>query len=93
MTAEYGKYLTVACRECHGPDLTGRPSVVGGGKNLTQTGDLGNWTEHDFMRALKTGYTPEFYQLDPDLMPWRRMGQLSDDEIRAIWLYLESLRE
>jgi mono/diheme cytochrome c family protein len=92
VTAEYGRYLTIACRECHGADLTGRPSVVGGGKDLTGTGDLSNWTEQDFITALRTGKTLEGLDLDPELMPWKRIGKLSDDELKAVWLYLQSLQ-
>ena len=92
VSVEYGRYLTIACRECHGEDLTGKPSVVGGGRDLTTSGDLGNWDQEAFIRALRTGMTPEGYRLDDQLMPWRRIGQLSDEELKSIWLYLQSLQ-
>jgi cytochrome c553 len=89
-TIEYGQYLATACKICHGADFTGRLSV-GGGLNLTLAGDLSQWTEDDFRRALRTGYTPEGHRLVEDEMPWRRIGNLSDEELQALWLYLQSL--
>ncbi len=91
VSAEYGRYLTIACRECHGLDLTGKPSVAAGGRDLTASGNLANWTETDFIRTLRTGVTPEGDELDPALMPWKRIGQLSDEELRAIGIYLRSI--
>lgn len=89
-TIEYGQYLATACTICHGADFTGRLSV-GGGLNLTLAGDLSQWAEDDFRRALRTGYTPDGYQLVEEEMPWRRIGKLSDEELKALWLYLQSL--
>ncbi len=90
-TAAYGRYLAVvACTICHGENFAGGLSV-GAGVNLTPAGDLADWTEADFLRALRTGFTPTGDRLDPELMPWRRVGRLSDEELRAIWLHLQSL--
>jgi hypothetical protein len=90
LTVEYGSYLAVSCGFCHGEDLAGGLEP-GAGLNLTPAGDLGNWTEEDFIRALRTGYRPDGRQLKRDLMPWDRIGEMSDLELRAIWLYLQSL--
>jgi mono/diheme cytochrome c family protein len=90
VTVEYGEYLAVACTICHGPNFSGGLSV-GAGLNLTPGGDLASWTLRDFRRALRAGMTPEFVSLDPDIMPWERLGKLTDEEIEAIWLYLQSL--
>jgi mono/diheme cytochrome c family protein len=86
----YGRYLAVACTVCHGADLSGGLGA-GSGLNLTSGGELANWTEGNFINTLRTGTTPEGYQLDSELMPWQRIGQLTDDEIKAIWLYLNSI--
>jgi len=40
---------------------------------------------------MRTGVTPTGKQLDSELMPWKSMGQMSDDELKAIWLYLQTL--
>jgi mono/diheme cytochrome c family protein len=91
LSAEYGNYLATACTICHGPDLSGR-SAAGAGLDLTGTGDLAEWTEADFIRALRTGERPRGEDLDPKLMPWKRVGKLTDDELRSIWLYLRTLQ-
>ena len=90
VTAAYGRYLATNCVLCHGEDMAGVPGE-GGGLNLTPGGDLGQWTEAQFLATIRTGETPEGEKLDPDLMPWRNIRKLSDDELRAIWLYLQSL--
>jgi cytochrome c553 len=90
VTPEYGQYLANACRVCHGDNLAGEPGA-GAGQNLTPAGNLAHWTEADFIQTLRTGLTPENRKLDPELMPWDQVGRLSDDELKAIWLYLQSL--
>lgn len=90
VTAEYGKYLAIACTICHGADFSGGTGA-GAGLNLTSGGDLANWSEAEFMETIRTGITPAGVHLDPTLMPWERVRTLSDDELKAIWLYLSSL--
>ncbi len=91
VNAQYGKYLTTACTICHGADLTGR-SAAGAGLDLTGAGDLAEWNEADFIRAVRTGVRPRGADLNPSLMPWKRVGKLTDEELRAIWLYLQTLQ-
>lgn len=90
-TVAYGKYLATACRICHGPALSGGPGA-GAGLDLRASGDLSEWSEAEFVKALRTGETPRGEDLDPDLMPWERVGDLTDDELHAIWLYLQTLQ-
>lgn len=96
VTVEYGRYLATVggCRGCHGPELAGEAaSQVPGvppAANLTPRGELGAWTEQDFAHALRTGTRPNGSRLN-DFMPWRLAGQMTDDEIRAVWLYLKSV--
>lgn len=90
VTAEYGKYLAQLCSLCHGKDYSGS-AEPGGGLNLTPAGDLANWSEADFITALRTGLTPNGKKLDPEMMPVGIYGKLSDDEVKAIWLFLKSL--
>jgi mono/diheme cytochrome c family protein len=89
-TAEYGEYLTRFCITCHGPELAGR-NEPGTGPNLTPGGELGTWSEADFIRTLRTGTTPSERLLDPEMMPWETLGLMTDDELKAIWLYLQSI--
>lgn len=96
VTVEYGSYLASTCRGCHGPTLNGQggdPDPNGPPPpNLTQTGELGEWSEQDFINALRTGQTPDGDKLDPDFMPWKAVGQMTDDELKAVFMYLQSLQ-
>jgi mono/diheme cytochrome c family protein len=94
VTAAYGEYLARACTECHGADLNGAPFGPPGQEvptpNLTPGGELAAWSEEDFITTIRTGVTTGGRQLDAE-MPWMYFGQMSDEELRAIWLYLGSL--
>lgn len=95
VTVVYGEYLARTCTGCHGPDYAGGPGPAPGDPqvaNLTPdnaTG-LGSWTEADFIRAIRTGTRPDGTQLNP-AMPWQSFSPMTDDELSAIWLFLESL--
>ena len=94
-TPEYGKYLTVvgACVICHGPNLAGGLKMGPPGTppsfNLTPAG-LKGWTEADFFRALREGTKPDGSGINP-FMPWIQTRQMTDDEIRAVWSYLQTI--
>jgi mono/diheme cytochrome c family protein len=90
VTAEYGKYLAIICGVCHGENMAGGDQP-GAGLNLTPGGDLGTWTEEQFIQTIRKGVTPTGKKLDSELMPWKSIGQMSDDELKAIWLYLKTL--
>ena len=94
VTVEYGKYLSHTCTECHGANLNGAPFGPPGEEvpspNLTPGGELATWTEQEFFTTLRTGVTPSGYQLNEE-MPWMSYGQMTDDELKALWLYLQSL--
>jgi mono/diheme cytochrome c family protein len=93
-TIEYGQYMAMVCTACHGENLAGMPSFDEGGKpapNLTPNGELGSWTEEEFITTLQTGVTPEGDTLDPEQMPWPQLGTANITDLRAIWLYLQSL--
>jgi len=90
ITVEYGRYLTLFCTTCHGEDYAGGEQP-GAGLNITPGGDLANWTEADFFNAMRTGNRPDGEPLDPEMMPVRILGQFNDDELKAIWLFLQSL--
>ena len=93
VTAEYGGYLAKAggCTSCHGAALTGGNKVEGVlALNLTRGGDLGKWTEADFAKALRTGMRPDGRVLSAT-MPWPYAKNMTDDEIQATWMYLQSV--
>ena len=98
VTAAYGEYMVniALCGECHGANLAGVTLAEGEdgppeGPNLTPGGDLGNWTEADFINTIRTGQTPSGRQLDGEQMPWGVLSQMSDTELQAIWAYLQTL--
>jgi cytochrome c553 len=94
-TREYGQYLVSVggCRGCHGPNLVGGPSPEPGAPpaaNITPAGPIGKWSEADFVRVIRTGTRPDGSKL-LDFMPWRSMARHTDDELHAIWLYLQTV--
>jgi mono/diheme cytochrome c family protein len=97
VTVAYGKYLaTAGCVGCHGETLSGGP-IPGvppewpAGANLTPGGNLADYTEEDFITTLRTGVTPIGYELPAEFMPWPTLGKMTDEELQALWLYLESV--
>jgi hypothetical protein len=91
---EYGEYLANTCTLCHGASLNGQTLREGGNVfvalNLTRGGEMRGWSEEDFMITLRTGITPSGHQLK-DFMPWKYFGQMTDDKLKAVWMYLQSL--
>lgn len=94
VTAAYGEYIAHVCTECHGAQLNGMPFGPPGGEvptpNLTPGGELAKWSEVDFINTLHSGITPAGKTMSID-MPWTYFGQMTDDELKALWLYLQSL--
>lgn len=95
VTPEYGEYLVrTMCTECHGADLNGAPFGPPGQEvpspNLTPGGELVAWSDQDFANTMHTGVTPGGHQLNEE-MPWQYFSQMTDDELEAVWLYLNSL--
>lgn len=96
-TLEFGEYLSYSCIGCHGAGFSGgpMPGLPPGTpepSNLTpdpQTG-LGEWTEADFVKAMREGIRPDGQKLDP-FMPWQSFNKMTDTELRALWIYFQSL--
>lgn len=84
ITVEYGEYLARIsnCLVCHqSRDI----SAASGGP-------LADWTEDAFMTLMKSGFTPDRRYIDGNFMPWRLIGEnLSQADLQAMWLYLETL--
>ncbi|MCX6050328.1 MAG: c-type cytochrome [Chloroflexi bacterium] len=93
-TAAYGEYLAKTCAGCHGQGLSGgpipgMPADPPYPRNLTPdvaTG-LGSWTEADFFQAIREGKRPDGTTLST-AMPWQAFKVMTDEELRALWLYL-----
>lgn len=95
-TAEYGEYLVsiALCQMCHGPDLTGGPPFepeAPAPPNIQVHAMAGDWSDKEFIRTIRTGVTPLGRTLDPEAMPWEIYGKMTDEELGAIWMYIESL--
>jgi mono/diheme cytochrome c family protein len=94
-TADYGRYLVgwTGCTACHGANLTGGASGgfgPPGGPNISTVGK--RWDQAGFIRAIRTGATPDGKTLDNEQMPWQEYNAVfTDDDLRAIYAYLQTL--
>lgn len=93
----YGKYLAqiAGCTGCHGPGLSGgaipgAPPDFPPAANLTPSGEVGDWQFQDFLSTIRTGKNPAGHELAEE-MPWRNFAGMSDQELRAIWLFVSSV--
>lgn len=96
VSAEYGGYLVsiAVCRMCHGRDLTGGPPIEEGappGPSLAAYGLADGWSAEQFIGTIRTGVNPGGRALDGEVMPWKVFRRMTDDELRAIHLYLASV--
>ena len=87
-TPEYGDYLvrTFGCRTCHGEELAGGKDPNPGappGSNLTPGGYMGDWSQQDFIAVVRNRRS--------EWMPFESLSKMSDDELTAIFLYLQAL--
>jgi mono/diheme cytochrome c family protein len=96
-TAEYGRYLVRVggCSDCHGANLAGgpipgTPPDTPPAANITPGGEISAWSAADFTKTLRTGVNPAGHPLNT-FMPWKYIGQLSDTELQAIYLYLKTV--
>lgn len=90
----YGAYVGAFCTSCHGADLRGgQPADPQSppAPNLTQDSRLSGWTEAQFLAFMRSGITPDGRQIDPLFMPWESFGKFGDEELRGLWMYLQTL--
>lgn len=87
-TLVYGKYLAAFCAACHMADLAGNEMF--GSPNITPAA-IGTWTEAEFLRAVTEGVRPDGTLLDPEAMPWESFGRYTDEELRALRAYLQTV--
>jgi mono/diheme cytochrome c family protein len=90
-TVPYGEYILSYqdCRECHGANLAGgvpgQLAPIGPGLGLVK-----QWKLEEFISTMRTGVDPTGHQI-ADIMPWRPVGKLDDQELTAIYGYLMQL--
>lgn len=97
VSKDYGRYLAniAGCTGCHGPGLSGgsipgAPPDFPPAANLTPSGEVGSWDFADFRDTLRSGKNPKGRALSEE-MPWKSYGKMSDQELRAIWLFVSSV--
>ncbi|CAN5131530.1 hypothetical protein BH23BAC3_BH23BAC3_10270 [soil metagenome] len=93
---EKGMYLSSTCIGCHGRNLSGGkipgvPPNWPDALNLTPAGSIANWGESEFFKAMRDGITPDGRQLQNEFMPYTMIGQMTDDELHAIFAYFKTL--
>ncbi len=95
-TAAYGERLAqIQCTGCHGEGLSGgampgAPPTLPVPTNITrhETG-IAKWGKGDFVTLLKTGKRPDGTDVNP-FMPWSTYKHLNDQELDALWAYLQT---
>lgn len=97
ITTEYGEYLALSCKVCHGLTLSGGnisgfPPEWPSAPNLTtgQGGRLPDWKEEGFIELIRTGKKHGRF-LSTAYMPWQSYQFMTDEELRAVYFYLISL--
>ncbi|XDD48279.1 c-type cytochrome [Leptospira sp. WS39.C2] len=94
VSLEYGKYVASTCTGCHGMKLVGGP-IQGAppewppAQDITKVG-LAKYTEVTFIQSIRTGKRPDGSEMKFP-MPWQSLAKLTDTELKALWLYLQSI--
>jgi mono/diheme cytochrome c family protein len=88
-TLAYGEQMATFCTACHGPDFAG--NAIAGGVNITpHETAIGSWTEAEFARAIRQGQRPNGTSISTN-MPWETFSLYTDEEVHAIWSYLQTV--
>ncbi len=97
-TLAFGRHVTATCTGCHGASLRGGP-IPGAppdwapAANIThgETG-FGTWTLEQFTTLMRTGVRPDGTAVKmPMTLILPYMNNATDEEIAAIWTYLQSV--
>lgn len=96
VSERYGEYVAIICQGCHTDNYSGGPASEPGAPastNITFHEDgLAGWTLEDFGAAMRTGVRPDGSVIDP-YMPWGAFSRMTDTEIEAMYVYLQSVPE
>lgn len=97
ITPDYGSYLAISCMVCHGPtysggEIPGFPAEWPAAPNLTSGSGsrMLVWGEDGFIEIMRTG-EKHGRAINPDYMPWKSYRHMTDDELRAVYVFLMSL--
>lgn len=92
----FGNYLaTSSCTGCHGISFRGGP-IPGAPPDWLPASNIrfgkgSSWTEQDFTRAMKTGFSKRKNGKLAFPFPLALTSQMNATELKALWLYLSSL--
>ena len=75
-----------------GGEIPGFPPEWPSAPNLTsgEGSRLPAWGEEGFIQIIRTGQK-HGRAINPEYMPWESYRHMTDDELRAVYLYLQSL--
>jgi mono/diheme cytochrome c family protein len=97
-TLEYSAYIVslAGCRDCHGHDFSGAPLPGAapdepGAPNIAAGSYAAAWTEEEFVQTFRTGVTPTNRTLDSEKMPINAYKNMTDADLKAIYMYLQSI--
>ncbi|MEX0661843.1 MAG: cytochrome c [Balneolaceae bacterium] len=93
---ETGQYLSTTCIGCHGKNFSGGkipgvPPNWPDASNLTPAGSMAEWSESDFFTAMREGITPDGRHLQNEFMPYEMVGEMTDEELHALFVYIKSI--
>ena len=92
VNAEYGKYLSsITCSYCHGENMEGGIPLGPDAPPPPPLVPAGEWTLEMFTKTMRTGVTPANHEMNPEMMPWEAFKHMTDEELQAIHLYLQTL--
>lgn len=89
-TAAYGGYLaSTICADCHGAELQGGKHPAPDAPPAPSLVPAAYWPEATFAATVRTGIAPGNRKLS-EWMPAKRLQYLTDDELQALYAYLQT---
>jgi cytochrome c553 len=91
-TAAYGAYLaSTICAECHGDRLQGGKHPAPDAPPGPGLAPAADWSQPEFAAAVRAGMAPGGRKLS-NWMPSEQLQYLTDEEIQALYAYLQTLK-
>lgn len=92
VTADWGHYrASVICMVCHGGNLQGSQPPDPASPFAPDLRVVAGWGQDAFLEFFRTGVNPSGVAINKDYMPWDKFSHLGEDELTAIYLYLETI--
>lgn len=92
-TAEWGHYrASVICMVCHGGNLQGAQPPDPASPFAPDLRGVAGWGMDGFMEFFRTGRNPSGLEADSLYMPWDKFAKLGDQELEAIYRYIETIQ-